>query len=657
MSIKTRLTIGFGLFLFLVVSATSLFLYTQSRGILQDHIFAAAHGYTLYNAAKINNWLEEMLNNLEIMAGSEDVLSQDWNKQRSYLSAFAGEGKRFSNLFVADLSGKARTTHGSDADINDREYFKKSLETGRPVISEVLVSRADGRDVIVLACSIYKANTITGVLGATVDLSFLQGIVNEMKINDFGYGWIIDNKMRTIAHPDEKYLGNTDVFEEGNEALLEIARKMAGGDSGISFYTFRGIRKGLAYTPVESTGWSVAITAELEDLMAPLNTLLKRTVIIGAGLLLIVLIASYFIAHSISKPIIEISKIADSIGRGDLQVDSSVIEMKRKDEIGVLASAIIKMHQGLKNMISNVMEISSNVAASSEELYATGEQVGEAAENVGTLVERMAAGAEEQSAQVEESVSIITDMIVRISEVGNSSTEMNRATNGVIERMNRSYTKVDQSIQKVNIVKDDTAEVARVISELGKVSEEIGNIVGIISNIASQTNLLALNAAIEAARAGEAGSGFSVVAEEIRTLAEDSANSTERIAELIKQIQENITLVEGKMKTSQASVDESVSSIEELNDEFADVKALIMELKKIIEKVTENSREIAGGTDMVESVINEIAVVTQEFAGSSEEVATASQEQVAATEEIVSSARQLADMSQELVEVVHKFRI
>lgn len=138
------------------------------------------------------------------------------------------------------------------------------------------------------------------------------------------------------------------MFEEGNEALLEIARKMAGGDSGISFYTFRGIRKGLAYTPVESTGWSVAITAELEDLMAPLNTLLKRTVIIGAGLLLIVLIASYFIAHSISKPIIEISKIADSIGRGDLQVDSSVIEMKRKDEIGVLASAIIKMHQGLK---------------------------------------------------------------------------------------------------------------------------------------------------------------------------------------------------------------------------------------------------------------------------------------------------------------------
>lgn len=655
--IKTKLILSFGLFVLMIITGVSFFIYNQSRQLLEDDIFTAAHEYAVHNAITVDNWMNDIIGDLEIMAKSEDVLSQSWSRQRSYLRNFAGEDKKLSTIFVADRNGNARMTHGNNANIRDREYFKEVMETGKSVFSEIIPSRADGEDVIVAAYPIYYGNNLIGLLGGTVDLHYLQGLVEEMRITGHGYGWILDKNMMTIAHPVEQYLGNRDVFRDGNEDLEKIGTKMAAGESDVSFYTFRNIRKGLAYAPVESTEWSVAVTAEVENLLAPLNSLLKETVFVGLAVFLMAVIVTYFIAYFISQPVIKISDISNSIGKGDLTIDSSLTETSRDDEIGVLARSINKMHKNLKIIIMQVIETSNNVAASSEELYASGEQVGEAAEEVGAAVEHIASGAEEQSAQVEESVSLITEMVNRISEVGENSAEMNRAADGVIERINKSYTAVDQSIKMVNVVKEDTSDVAEVIEDLGKTSEEIGNIVGMINSIASQTNLLALNAAIEAARAGKAGSGFSVVAEEIRVLAEDSAHSTEKIAELIEEIQNNVKLVNGKMDTNINSVDDSVSSIEKMSKEFVDVQSLTTDLKDIIRNVSKHAHEMAEGTDMVESTINSISTVSQEFAGNSQEVAASSEEQIAATEEIVDSAKQLADMSQNLIDAVNKFKV
>lgn len=657
-SIKVKMTVVFGAMALLAISGISFFIESQSASILEETIFRAAQEDAVKSAKEIDNWVNRIIDNFEIMAKSEDLLSQDWNKQKAFLTDFAGEGKNIKAIFISDLSGRYKITHGDNGNIRDRAYFQEVIKTGKPAISEVLVSKASNENIVVIAYPIYDGSSLTGVLGGTIDLHFLQELVKGYDIAGHGYGWIIDRGMMTIAHPKEEYLGNKKVLEDGNQELRDIAKGMAAGSENTSFYKLNGIKKGLAYAPVKTTGWSVAVAAEVKDILAPLNVIRTRTIIIGSIFVLIAMIITYVFSLVISKPIIQVSNIARSIGEGDLTIDSSKLnKINNKDEIGTLALSVKSMHDSLRALIKKVIEISNNVAASSEELYAAGEQVGEVAEQVGGAIQNVASGAEEQSAQVEESVSIIDELIERITDVENSSVEMTHSADSVIEKIKSGNKTVDQSIAQVKVVKEDTSEVAEVIEQLGNTSAEIGNIVGIINNIASQTNLLALNAAIEAARAGEAGSGFSVVAEEIRVLAEDSSNATEKIAQLINQIQGNVNVVSGKMSTNINSVDESVSSIVEMGKDFEEIQTVTFSLKKIIENVSEHAREMSQGSKMVETTIRSIAAVSEEFAGNSQEVAASSEEQIAATEEIVSSSKQLADMSQELINIVNKFKI
>ncbi|MEJ6951818.1 methyl-accepting chemotaxis protein [Natronospora cellulosivora (SeqCode)] len=657
-SIKSKMILAFASFIFIIIAGASFFFFNQARGVLQDALFSTAETAANLSARAVNVWIEQEKVELDIMAKSSDVQSMDWTQQEEYLRKIAESSDEINAIFVADRNGNARVTHGNDSNIRDRDYFQEVINTARPTVSDVIVSRANNQHIVVIAHPIINNNRTVGVIGSLVDLAYLQGLVSEMNINGYGHGWIVDQNMITVAHPDEDLIGSAYHFDEDDQEFQLILNDMISANSDVAFYDRNGIRSGIAYAPIESANWSIALSAELGDILEGINIMQRMTFIIGLIAIVLAIVFTYLVSRIISKPIIKLSEISEKIAAGDLSVNSEELDdYISKDEIGLLASSSKKMHNNLKSMITQLMVTAENVSATSEELHASGEQVGEVAEQVSSSIENVAAGAEEQSAQVEESVNVINDLIKRISNVEKSSVEMNKFADSVIERIDRSGDIVDDSINKVKVVKKDTSEVAGFINQLGKASEEIGNIVEIINNIASQTNLLALNAAIEAARAGEAGSGFSVVAEEIRVLAEDSAKATDKIADLINQIQSNVRIVNGKMITNIDDVDQSVSNIENMGMEFIQVRAVTYKLKKIIDNVSNNAQEMAENSNMVESAISSIASVSEDFAGNAQEVAASSEEQVAATEEIVSSSGHLADLAQKLNETVHKFKL
>lgn len=169
---------------------------------------------------------------------------------------------------------------------------------------------------------------------------------------------------------------------------------------------------------------NVLKAAGLEAEAAPI---LKKFGLVSLGAYLFGLFVVVVSGLFVSNPIIRITGMADKIGEGDLTVDGELPELKRGDEIGVLARAIRKMGDNHKDIIQRVRELAENVASSSEELYASGEQVGQVAEQVGRSIQNIAAGAQEQSAQVQENVAVITDMVDRIAAVGKNSVEMDKA--------------------------------------------------------------------------------------------------------------------------------------------------------------------------------------------------------------------------------------
>lgn len=658
-SIKTMTVLIIVVLITFLIAGSSWISYNQSKKILEQSIIDAANRGAEQNARIITNWLLATARELNALSETPAIKSMDWSKQ---LPVFEGTLKAhddYEMMFVVDENGWGTFSTGGEGDLSDRPYVKRALQTGETAFSEPLVSRATGARVIAIAYPIFTGNNNkpVGLVAATVQLNYLQELVKEMKLNGYGYGWIISRDMTTIAHPEDNYLGNKDILTDGNEELRNIASRMASGETGIAYYELNGVEKVMAFAPIELTGWSIAMGAETDRVLAPLNIIKKSSFLLGLISILLGIIVAYFIARFIANPVVEVTGHAELIASGDLSRDVPEIFLQRKDEIGRLAGSFDRMTKNLREMIGSIAGIAKNLEASSKELSASGEQVGETAEQVGSAIQNVASGAEEQSAQIEETTKNIEHMTGQIQQLSSSADNMNGAAGNVMEQIKVGNHSVKKSIKEIDVVKTDTEEVAGIIRSLGKASEEIGGIIEIINGIASQTNLLALNAAIEAARAGEAGRGFSVVADEIRELAEESTSSTEKIANLIKQIQRDVAGAVSKMDENLNTVNSSVKSIEENGKVFNEINEVAGELMKMIGKVRENANELADNSNKVAEVVANISAVSQEAASNAEEVAASSEEQIAATEEIVAGARSLAEMADSLTSQIEKFKL
>lgn len=611
-SLKTKMMFIVGLLILLLITGSSLVAYNQAKNILKEAIFFSAGENARQTARTVSTWLEGIKNEIEGFSRMDELKSMDWELQKNSLKEIAEKHLHIETLFVADINGNFNITEGEAGNISDRDYFQQVMSTGEFVFSKPLINKATQKQVIVAAAPIYRDNNIVGVLGGTIELSYLQGIVKEMKLVGHGYGWIIDQDMQTIAHPLDEYLGNDKILRDGNQQLRDLAKKMAGGEAGVNEYSLNGINKLLAYAPVEITGWSVGIGANIDDVLNPLALIRRGSLFTGVGAIVLGLIVAFIIANYIASPIVKMSQVASIVAEGDL---TQKINIKSKDEIGNLANSFNKMVENLRMMINKVSQAAQETSSNSQQLSASTEETA-------ASIEEVASSAQEFSTTIEQ-------LSENSQEMARNATNVNNLSKEGMETMEKTRLELQDVLQT-------SAKSRETILELDKASEEINSIVEVISSIADQTSLLALNAAIEAARAGEHGRGFAVVADEVRELAEESQKSAGNIQELIEGL---------KNKT-----EEAVRIIEENNMQ-------IQERVKAVDNTAKMFKNIAEMIDELVSQIEEVAAAAQELSSGSEEISAATEEQSATIQQVSSSAQQLANMAQELSNLVSQFKL
>ncbi|MDL2272175.1 methyl-accepting chemotaxis protein [Desulfovibrio sp. OttesenSCG-928-I05] len=379
---------------------------------------------------------------------------------------------------------------------------------------------------------------------------------------------------------------------------------------------------------------------------------------ISALALLIGLALSFMIKKAIANPLVSIADKATLVASGDLSQDFS---LTRRDELGDLAGALAKMVENLRQRIGEAEQKSieaeeqSNKAqaamvdaqAAKEKAEAGQQAILTAAEQIEQVVNRLSAATEELSAQIEQS-SRGTDM--QRDRVAQSATAMEEMNSTVMEvarnasiaadGSGRAREKADQgagivqeSVSAINTVQTDTRELHRNMEELGQQAESIGTIMTVISDIADQTNLLALNAAIEAARAGEAGRGFAVVADEVRKLAEKTMEATKQVGDAIKGIQtgtrQSITAVErttGNLDTTTDLVQRSGVALAEIVEEVSSTAGQVSSIATAAEEQSAASEEITSSLDEINRMASENAAAMQQSAQAVSELAQQAQE-------------------------------
>jgi len=393
----------------------------------------------------------------------------------------------------------------------------------------------------------------------------------------------------------------------------------------------------------------------LEDAHSTKSSVVKLLVIIIIIAVIVGGILAFLLAEHICRPLVKVTKVAQSVADRDLNV--KMPDIKNRDEIGLLSQSVAQMLESLREIIGEVLLESESIAATSQELSAAAEEATAASGQISDTITQLASGATDQAISVGETVRVIERLSAGAQQVAANAEIVSQSSDKAAQAAELGALQAENAVQKIEEIRQVSAQTGEVISKLGDQSHQIGQIVDVIKGIADQTNLLALNAAIEAARAGEQGRGFAVVAEEVRKLAEQSSISAAQIATLISNIQRETERAVEVMEKGKVEV---VAGVEAVNLAGHSFQTIVKEVNTVVEQiamVTVASQHMATGTAETVNSVESIGVVAEQTAASAQEISAVSEEQANTMESVSQSAEALAKLGESLALVVNKFKI
>lgn len=320
-------------------------------------------------------------------------------------------------------------------------------------------------------------------------------------------------------------------------------------------------------------------------------------IVVALVMILVALIAiATLLTRSIVLPLADAVAVAERVATGDLTQDIPVLG---RDEPALLLRALSRMQQSLRDTLRKIAASSDQLASASEELH--------------TVTEDTSRGLHQQSAEIDQAATAVNQMTAAVEEVANNAVSTADASKGADQTTREGRDQVNQALASIQYLVSDVTDTSGEIEQLASNANEISRVLDVIGAIAGQTNLLALNAAIEAARAGEAGRGFAVVADEVRALAHRTQQSTAEIEQMISGIQSGTERAVTAMHTSQDRANgtlEVAQSAGQALEVIAEAITSINQRNLVIASASEQQAQVAREVDRNLVNIRDLAMQT-----------------------------------------------
>jgi methyl-accepting chemotaxis protein len=612
----------------IVIAAFALFtLYNDylQRNAIRDDLNNYLHEMGDVTASNIQTWLtgrivliESAAQNIAINPDSTNVASLLEQKAltSSFMATYLGDSK---GGFV--IRPDTKMPDGFDPRV--RPWYKGAQGSNGSTLTEPYIDAATGQLIISIATPSSKAGQSVGVVGGDLSLQTLVDNIGALNFGGMGYAFLVSADGKVLVHPDKSLVMKTltDVYPKNTPKI----------SSDFSEIDVDGKTRIVTFTPIKglpSVNWYLGLSVDKDKSFAMLSEF--RTSAIIATIIAVVIIIALLgmLIRILLQPLHVMTRAMEDIadGEGDL---TRRLTIQNHDEFGVLGTAfnrfVERIHTSIREVSSateHVNEVALRVVSASNSSMVNSDEQANRTNSVAAAINELGAAAQE-----------IARNAAQASNQASDARHLAEDGQQVVERNIKAMTQLSQMISASSTN----------IEALNSKTVNIGQILEVITSISQQTNLLALNAAIEAARAGEAGRGFAVVADEVRNLAHRTQESAQQVQKMIEELQvgarDSVSTMSESQRHSQDSVEIANLAGERLNS------------------VTQRIGEIDGMNQSVATATEEQTSVVESINMDITEINTLNQEGV---ENLQSTLRACSDLEQQaarLKQLVGSFRI
>ena len=611
-------------------------------------VIAAFSLFTLYNdylqrnaiRDDLDSYLREMgsttANNIQTWLGGRILLTENLgetlalNPEPEYVSRLL-EQKALTSSFLAVYFGDTQGafTIRPDSKMSDgfdprsRPWYKDALNSNGASLTEPYFDAVTGQMIISIGTAVKKAGQTLGVVGTDLTLKTVTDSINALDFSGMGYAFLISGDGKILVHPD-----NTLVMKNLKDIYPHDTPPIS---SDISEVTLDGKERIVTFAPVKGLGsvnWYVGLSIDKAQAFAMLSTF-RTSAIIATVIAVISIIALLgLLIRLLMQPLHVMTRAMQNIAQGEGDLTRRLV-VESKDEFGTLGSAF---NQFVERIHTSMTEVASAT-----------EHVNEVALRVVSASNSSMVNSDEQASRTNSVAAAINELGAAAQEIARNAAQASHQASDARGLAEEGQQVVERSIDSMQQLSQMLSTSSGHIESLNDKTVNIGQILEVITSISQQTNLLALNAAIEAARAGEAGRGFAVVADEVRNLAHRTQESAQQVQKMIEELQ--------------VSARDSVNTMEESQRHSKDSVEIANSAGARLTSVTERIGEIDGMNQSVATATEEQTSVVESINMDITEINTLNQEGV---ENLQATLRACSDLEQQaarLKQLVGSFRI